>query len=733
MRSPLPFLGLLVGAGFLIAGCAGPEGIAGAVDNLSGHSDPSFSADLMLVPQTLDATAPTPISAIAHELFVSPTGDDEASGTEAEPLASFTGAQARVRALRDGDGHIAVWFAEGEYVFEQTAVLGPDDGGTPEQVITYAALPDAEVVFSALAPLSGWTAQSGSIQAAPLPAGVSAPRFLWNAEARWMPRSATELFLTPEASRVDEGCLECNWDTPESQLMRLNTQYPQGFEAPDWSLAAQYDLRQSAISWLQEILPIERVDESDRRIFTTIPAGLEMRLNFEEAENLNRNWVLNSLAGIDEPGEWAALDGVVYVYSDGILGDLRVPTLTELIRVDDGTEDGNIDSGVPVSHLRFEGLTFTGGDFYVMQSDDITVQHDWSVVDAPTALLRLRNTEDIVVSDCSFERSGSTGLRMDRHAQRNVVYGNTFADLGREAIVISGRGPGYGDVSRNNEVAYNHITRTGLEKWAAPAVVIDQSGGNRVHHNLIIDTQFTAIALTAPRQIAFVSLYEGVPGYLGREFHYYEVAEELLQRISSEPDELLGSYAAMDSIYNAGNLVELNTLVDVCQGAGYLVNGYVYNSASPRGGANTISFNYVHDTRNNAVNNPVFYSDADQDHANYVGNMVSGIENADAQPEAMPLMLLFAMYAEGEFNEGTRIASLGNAFAASTFPTLVEGINYGMSGTLVDDDGGDSSLVELYEVMLGLLESGELPRSERLPGEASMTQVLLDALVRVEE
>lgn len=29
----------------------------------------------------------------------------------------------------------------------------------------------------------------------------------------------------------------------------------------------------------------------------------------------------------------------------------------------------------------------------------------------------------------------------------------------------------------------------------------------------------------------------------------------------------------------------------------------------------------------------------------------------------MPILLLFAMYAEGEFNEGTRIAAPGNAFA----------------------------------------------------------------------
>ena len=53
-----------------------------------------------------------------------------------------------------------------------------------------------------------------------------------------------------------------------------------------------------------------------------------MRLNFEEAEMLNRNWVLNTFEGIDEPGEWAVLDGWIYLYPETRPEDIRVPTLT---------------------------------------------------------------------------------------------------------------------------------------------------------------------------------------------------------------------------------------------------------------------------------------------------------------------------------------------------------------------------------------------------------------------
>ena len=300
-----------------------------------------------------------------------------------------------------------------------------------------------------------------------------------------------------------------------------------------------------------------------------------------------------------------------------------------------------------MSHLQFTGLSFTGGDFYVMTEDDMTVQHDWSVVDAPTALFRIRNAEHIVVSDNTFSKSGSTGLRIDRHAQFIDVVNNRFDQLGREAIVLSGRGPGYGDVNTANQIAHNHISLPEWKTMEAPAVVIDQSS-NTIHHNLITDTQFTAIALTAPRQLAFASLHEGnAADYLGREFHYAEVSPMTLELMEDYGDSECASYIAMFDVYNENNIVELNTLIDVGQGAGYLVNGYVYVSGVPLGGSNTVSFNYIHDTGDNAINNAAFYSDSDQDYANYVGNMISGMQNTSGEGENMPIFLLFASMAEG--------------------------------------------------------------------------------------
>ena len=83
------------------------------------------------------------------------------------------------------------------------------------------------------------------------------------------------MFMTDECLEIDDGCLECNWDVDAAQSARMNTRYPGDFMAPDWSKAEQYDLRQSTISWVQEILPIASVDEVEQRIYTQIPPALK--------------------------------------------------------------------------------------------------------------------------------------------------------------------------------------------------------------------------------------------------------------------------------------------------------------------------------------------------------------------------------------------------------------------------------------------------------------------------
>lgn len=540
----------------------------------------------------------------SQTIYVSPAGDDSNDGSSLYPVATFQ----RAADLAKSQGVTTVQFADGEYFFDQTVVLNTTYNG-----IVFKAAPGANPVFSSLVKVSGWTTFSGNIMQAGLPNGLSKVRYLQDKSENWLERSMLDYFSTTEGAGGNGGCLECNLGEIELMDDFSNVQYPSSFSSPDWSKASQYDLRHASLMWHQEVLPIDNVDPSNRRIYTTVPSCYQMRADVEELPP--RTYVVNTIEGIDSPGDWATLDGKLYLYPISGTNDIYVPKLTELIRLDDGTVNGNAEVANPVKDITFDGITFTGGDFRVLESGDVAVQHDWMVVDQPDALLRIRNAENVTVTNCTFTKSGGTALRIDRYGQNISITNNTISYMGRNGIGLIGRGPGYGDVNKNNEIAYNHIERTGMEKWSAIAIVVDQSSNNYIHHNYIANTYFTAMAIIGPRQQAFDMNVEGFGDfYVGREFHFFEFSPFAIA--AADPNSENG----MAYIYNYNNVIEKNAFIDVGEGKGYFLNGKsAYLSGFKKDQTNSFNYNYVYDSFDHSADDYAWYNDMDQDACDVLG------------------------------------------------------------------------------------------------------------------
>ncbi|MBR3640322.1 MAG: S-layer homology domain-containing protein, partial [Clostridia bacterium] len=104
--------------------------------------------------------APVPISKYTEkdyplakdaDIFVAPNGDDGADGSLAHPLATFEGAVAAVRRLKETktEGGIKVAFMAGEYPAPVGIEMTDADSGTAENPITYCKYGDGDVVFNA--------------------------------------------------------------------------------------------------------------------------------------------------------------------------------------------------------------------------------------------------------------------------------------------------------------------------------------------------------------------------------------------------------------------------------------------------------------------------------------------------------------------------------------------------------------------------------------------------------
>jgi len=665
-------------------------------------------------------TPPVPVDPQTATLYVAPGGDDGNVGSLASPLRTLAGARDRVRTLRGTPGDILVAFRGGKYLIDETVVLGPGDGGSAGQSVTYAAYPGETPVFTSLVPVTGWTSYKGSIMQAKLPAGISQVRYLHDESETWLERSSTGFFRPDIVAPC--GGAECEHWEPEAQVRKTYTLYPASFAMPDSSKGSQYDLRSHMTAWNAQVLPISSVDASLRRIDVATPSHYSLVDGIDDLRT--ECWILNSIEGIDQPGEWACLDGTLYLWPLSGTDDIHAPVLKELIRVDAGG-DGNTWTGDPVQGIHFKGLTFTGTDYRISEASDVMAQHDWQMVDVPEGLLRFRNAANCSVKNCLFTRSGSDALRLDRYAQNITIDACEFSWLGKGGVLMSGRGPGYGDVNKDNAILNSHFSHTSRIKWDAAAVHLDQSSSNWVKQNYFEETPLSALIVSGCRE-SNVAEAQATP--INRDFHWAEIRPDLI-------DQPNGS-AAM--FYDHDNVVEENTFRAVHVGRPELVpavsseapgfsNGFIYTTGRTAGGTDTFRRNYFYDVdaRPTFSHTWVILGDGHEDYLDFHQNMAFNLYQIGGFEDA-PFM-------SNNCNLSGGCRATANVMLSCAFSEMECGVcqNTAYAGNIDFDagtPGGSADHVGAYQAMWKLLCPGNLPGPRPLPG-ASLLQAALAAKI----
>src|SRR5205085_1893139 len=101
-------------------------------------SPPTFGLLAVLI-------ASVPVGAV--EIYVSPSGQDGASGTRAAPLQTLPAAQ-RVARKFLGRERVTILLRGGVYYLADAIVFTAGDSGTRENPVTYTAAPGEDVVLS---------------------------------------------------------------------------------------------------------------------------------------------------------------------------------------------------------------------------------------------------------------------------------------------------------------------------------------------------------------------------------------------------------------------------------------------------------------------------------------------------------------------------------------------------------------------------------------------------------
>lgn len=449
-------------------------------------------------------------------IHVIPTGNDNGSGSAEQPFASLNRARQAVRAakLSPGLGAIQVILHGGIYFSKSTFVLGPDDSGTKSRPVIYAAQSGETPLVSAGRSISGWCKLDQ------LPDGVPsvATGQLWVANLPAMPNGGDWTF---RALFDREGMLE-------RSRSKITMSAEDFAKLPSGSI----ETAQSGMPWTWQIDVVTSIDAMKEKVVENIPEGLT------------------------KPGTWW-LDTkgkriILWPRTSSEPSAIIAPARIEAIRLE-GTPSN------PVRFVQFRGLTFSHGDRAIKTPETVVLipGHDWDFYDQDNAVLRLRNTADIRIEDCTFANSGGSGVRMDHAAKQNTILHNEFRDLGSHGISLIGNLPGQGDVHGGHDVGYNSIHHVGCIYRCASAILSYQSNNTHIHDNFIHDMPYSGIVLFGNRAV--------------------------IKETSNQP--------ISEKLYGGDNLIEHNEITRLMQQLGDGTG--IYISATPPG--NIVRRNLIHD------------------------------------------------------------------------------------------------------------------------------------------
>jgi hypothetical protein len=436
------------------------------------------------------------------EYWVSPDGSDSAPGDRAHPFRTLATARDAVRADgRRGQCEIVVNI-RGEHRLEAPLVLEAQDSGAPGHDVVYRAAPGERAVLSGAVRVEGWTLHDPGLGIWRAYTGPRQTRQLYVngvrvIRARTAPYPA-EFTRTATGYRfVGAGATPGAWTNPSAVEAVTVTQWKM-MSCPVESIAGP-DIAMADPCW------------SNANVFQA-PPGQEPLWNFQLLSRFE-----NAYEFMDEPGEWyldAAAGWLYYIPRPGedlATAVVELPVLETLI-------DGRGQLGRPVSHLRFERLTFahatwlgpSGPNGYVADQSGFhlvgrhhranIIGHDRHVVRTP-GNVRFRYAHHVSFVGNSFVRLGGVALDFDTGGQRNNIAENEFMDIGSAAIQLGGvaeddHHPAHpAQVTRDNRIVNNLIQRTGRDYADAAGIYVGFTARTLVAHNEIYDVPWSGIAI----------------------------------------------------------------------------------------------------------------------------------------------------------------------------------------------------------------------------------------------
>lgn len=416
------------------------------------------------------------------QIYVSPTGRDDAPGTQQAPLKTLPAAQEKIRqiiaqGLREP---VKIVLRGGVYRLTQPLVFGPADSGTKACPIIWTAFAGERVIIEGGRTITGWQ-QKGKLWETKIP-DVESGRWRFN-----------QLFVNgqrrPRARIPNEGFLYIAGTFPPTDPRATKAFI---FEPGDLQPWTRLDEAVVVVhhSWETSLHHIKRLDIEKNIVEFTGPA----HWHFSYFGPRRRYYVENIPEGLDTPGEW------ILHPQTGILSyfplpqetieqtEFVAPVVTELLRI-----VGQPEIGLPTENLHFRNLIFRHADYVLPYEGHSDAQADWSVPGAIT----LRGARDCSFVGCELSHFGTYGIALRAGSKRCRIERCHIYDARAGLIRIgeTNMAPQPELRCEGHIIDNNYLHDYGEVYAGAVGLIVFQSSDNQITHNEIHDGYYTGISV----------------------------------------------------------------------------------------------------------------------------------------------------------------------------------------------------------------------------------------------